>query len=60
MNYKETADFFAENNYVVVKNFINKGLAKFMYDYTILKNKSVHHLINTNYVFIIILNLNLI
>ena len=25
MNYKETADFFAENNYVVVKNFINKG-----------------------------------
>ena len=50
MNYKETADFFAENNYVVVKNFINKGLAKFMYDYTILKNKSVHHLINTNYV----------
>ena len=50
MNYKETADFFAENNYVVVKNFINKGLAKFMYDYTILKNKSDHHLINTNYV----------
>lgn len=50
MDYKKTADFFAKNNYVVVKNFINKGLAKFMYDYTILKNKSVKHLITTNYV----------
>lgn len=50
MNYKETANLFAKNNYVVVKDFINKGLAKFMYDYTILKSKCVHHLINTNYV----------
>lgn len=32
-NIKDTAKFYKDNNYVVIKNFISKEQAKFIYDY---------------------------
>ena len=49
MDLKQSADFFVKNNYIIVKNFISREQAKFIYDYTLLKNKCVNHMINTDY-----------
>ena len=32
---------FKENNYVHVKNFITKDMAKHLYDYSLLKSKAI-------------------
>lgn len=35
--YEQTSKFFAENNYVVVRNFIDENLAQLLYQYCIIK-----------------------
>ena len=36
---------FNQNNYVLVKNFISKELANYLYDYTLLKSKAIKTMI---------------
>jgi len=42
----DLTDLFKQNKYVYVKNFISKELATFLYRYSLLKEKSVHTMID--------------
>jgi hypothetical protein len=49
IDYKKTADLYAKNNYVLIKNFISKELAGFIYEYTLLKSQAVKTMIDTEF-----------
>jgi len=49
IDFKKTADFYDKNNYVLIKGFISKELANFIYDYTLLKSKAVKEMIDSEY-----------
>ena len=42
---KSYAQQFKENNYVLVKNFITKEMAQYLYDYTLLKSEAIKTMI---------------
>jgi hypothetical protein len=42
---KNYAQQLQENNYVLVKNFITKDMAQYLYDYTLLKSKAIKTMI---------------
>jgi len=47
IDYTKTAKDYKENNYVVIKNFISKELAGFLYDYgRMMANKASWHIAN--------------
>ena len=47
--FKKTSKFFEENGYIVLKGFIDKSLANFLYQYTLLEEKRLDY-INNEYV----------
>jgi hypothetical protein len=49
MNKKNTAKFYKDNNYVIIKNFIPKFLAKFIYNYCLMRSSRAKFMLDSKW-----------